>query len=165
MLRAVKRKLSKIKRRLLEIKLPQYCHRSGMLSSLYYAFFTSSFNRENKAVLAGKVKHINEAEEVKSNYYLLVRNTDRIEKGLLMRPRREIFAVDFIGETVDSYIGVVNKVAKENNPQIKWFTDVLLEYFKTCKPHPVIDVQRERFLKVRQDGAVSVSDCLGSVSI
>jgi nitroreductase len=165
MLRAIKKKLVKIRRTLLDVTLPQFCYKSGILSSLYYTFFNSSFKRENKAVLAGKVKHIKEAEEIKSNYFLLVRNTHRIEKGLLMRPRREVFAIDFIGETLDSYIGVVNKVSKENNPQIKWFTDVLSEYFKACKPHPVIDVQRERFLKIRPDGAASVSDCSGSVSI
>src|SRR5690554_5698626 len=104
MLRAIKKKIIREKRKFLDVQLPQYFYRSGFLSSLYYTVFNSSFNRENQAVLAGKVKHIKEAVEIKSNYFLLVRNTHRLEKGLLMRPRRDVFGTEFITETIDSYI-------------------------------------------------------------
>ncbi len=148
MANTLRNKLGRFKKHFLEVKLPQYCYKSGFLSSLYYAFFNRSFNRENKAVLAGKVKHIKEAVNLKSNYFLLVRNTHRIEKGLLMRPRKEVFATAFIAETVDSYIGVMGKKDDTDNLQKKWFTDVLTEYFNVCQPHPVVDRQKERFLNV-----------------
>ncbi|WP_339922421.1 nitroreductase family protein [uncultured Cyclobacterium sp.] len=152
------KKFSKVKNSLYKEKLPLYFHNSTFLSSLYYFLFSPTFRREHRAVLSGKVKHIQEAKKSKYNYFLLVRNTHRIEKGLLMRPRRDFFAADFIGETVDSYLGVIKNQELEKNPQIKWFKDVLTEYFKVCKPHKVIDSERERFLKA--DTALSGADVL-----
>ncbi|AEL26815.1 nitroreductase family protein [Cyclobacterium marinum] len=149
MLQAIKIKLAKIKGELLNETLPKICYKSSILSSLYYVLFSSSFSRENQAVLAGKAKHIRETVKIKSNYFLLVRNTHRLEKGLLMRPRREVFATGFIKETVDSYIGIFEKQKEGNDLQSKWFTDVLSEFFKVCKSHPVIDAQRIRFLDFR----------------
>lgn len=130
MLQAIKIKLAKIKGELLNETLPKICYKSSILSSLYYVLFSSSFSRENQAVLAGKAKHIRETVKIKSNYFLLVRNTHRLEKGLLMRPRREVFATGFIKETVDSYIGIFEKQKEGNDLQSKWFTDVLSEFLK-----------------------------------
>src|SRR5690606_33955154 len=116
-------------------------------------------------VLAGKVKHLNQSVKEKSNYFLLVRNTHRIEKGLLMRPRKDVFAANFIEETVDSYIGVVDRESRDNDLQLKWFTDVLSEYFSVCKSHPVVDVQRDRFRNAKTNGYISSSVCSNSISI
>lgn len=165
MLRAIKKKFKRSKKDLLHVHLPQLFYRSRVLSSLYYVLFNSSFNRENHAVLAGKVKHIKEAVEVKSNYFLLVRNTHRLEKGLLMRPRRDVFATEFIAETVDSYIGVMSLGTNKNSPQLKWFTDVLTEYFKICKSHPVVDTQRIRFLEAASNCTTANEGCSGSISV
>src|SRR5690606_6579224 len=99
-------KFKSLKNRLYKNILPKYFYKSGLLSQVYYLFFDNSFKREMKSVLNGKVKHIRESEVLKSNYYLLVRNTHRLEKGLLMKPRRDIFAKNFIKETVDSFEGV-----------------------------------------------------------
>ncbi len=103
--------------------------KSSTLTALYYLIFNPAFFREQKAVLAGKAKHVREAKETKNNYFLLVRNTHRIEKGLLMRPKRPIFAKEYIDETMDSFEGIWAKEHAENNPQLKWFHDVLSEYF------------------------------------
>ena len=148
MLGKILKRLKKERKAFVDVTLARFCYRSGLLSSLYYMLFNPSFKRENKAVLAGKVKHHNETVKLKANYFLLVRNTHRIEKGLLMRPRRDVFALDFIGETIDSYVGLM-ETAKESSPQHKWFTDVLTEYFGVCAPHPVIERQKERFMKTK----------------
>lgn len=100
------------------------CYRSGFMASLYYLFFSKAFYREHKAVLSGKVRHLNE----KNNAYLLVRNTHRLEKGLLMRPRKEIFGKAYIGETVETFL----EIHKNNlgpDKQLKWSHDVLQTYF------------------------------------
>ncbi|UZD23032.1 nitroreductase family protein [Algoriphagus halophytocola] len=79
---------------------------------------------------------------------MLVRNTHRLEKGLLMQPRRDVFAAEYIRETVDCYIGV-----KNGNPQyaddlqLKWSRDVLNSFFEVVKSHPIIDVEKARFLE------------------
>jgi len=111
-------------------KLPTYLYKSYFLSSVYYFLFDSAFRRENNAVLAGKVKHIRETESNNGNYFLLVRNTHRLEKGLLMVPRRVVFAKDYIQETIDSFEGIWKLHNQDNsNPQLKWFEDVISEYF------------------------------------
>lgn len=93
-------------------------------------FFDRSFARELQAVLAGRVKHLEESQRLKSNYFLLVRNTHRIEKGLLMRPRKDVFGKEYLRETVDNFEGVWKMAKDANNPQMKWFYDVLVEYFQ-----------------------------------
>jgi nitroreductase len=135
---------------LLSERLPKYCMKSRTLSSLYYAFFDRSFLRENQAVLAGRVKHITEAKEIKANYFLLVRNTHRIEKGLLMRPRRAVFGKDYIKETIDSFEGVCKlQTDVQANMQLKWFKDVLSEYFALAgNADAFIQQQGERFSKI-----------------
>jgi nitroreductase len=111
-------------------ELPAYLCKSYFLSSVYYFLFDPAFKRENYAVLAGKVKHIRETRSNNGNYYLLVRNTHRLEKGLLMVPRRAIFAKDYIEETIDSFEGICKLHNHDNsNPQLKWFEDVISEYF------------------------------------
>jgi nitroreductase len=118
---------------------------SRLLSALYYFVFSKSFYREFQFVLAGKAKYIKENATTNSNYYQLVRNTHRIEKGLLMRPRRDIFAKEYIKDTVDSYIGVLSKESNLVNKQLIWFTDVLAAYFQSVGSDSVIDKQRTRY--------------------
>lgn len=122
------------------------CVHSRFLSSLFYLVCDRSFGREQHAVLAGRVKHLFEARKQKANYYLLIRNTHRIEKGLLMRPLRSVFAKDYIEETVDSFVGIWNGDNGKPNPQMKWFHDVLTEYFKVVDDSdPLIRTQKLKF--------------------
>ncbi len=128
-------------------KLPKYCHRSRLLSSIYYGVFDKSFAREHQAVLAGRIKHVEEASQEKGNYFLMVRNTHRLEKGLLMRPRRAVFAKEYIGETMDNFESIWNHKEISGNPQMKWFYDVLSSYFESAGTDPDIEKYQERFKK------------------
>jgi len=80
---------------------------------------------------------------------LLNRNTHRLEKGLIMRPRKEVFALDYIEETVNAYEAALK--ASQNGrsgfpvEQLQWTHDVLSEYFDVTGSHPKIDLLRERF--------------------
>ena len=71
-----------------------------MLGALYYATFSAEFRREQAAVLAGRAQYIRELSELRSTSALLRRNTHRLEKGLIMRPRRAVFGANYIVETV-----------------------------------------------------------------
>ena len=150
MIKKIKNKISYEYRKFVDNVLPWYCYKSRFLSSLYYFVFSSEFSRECSAVLAGKVKHLEDIKVQKSNFYLLVRNTHRIEKGLLMRPMKKVFAVDYIGETVDSYIGFVKIGDLSHAKQLKWFTDVLTTYFETVATSEVIGKEKEKFLKSKR---------------
>jgi hypothetical protein len=112
-------------------KLPRFFVATLFLSSLYYFLFSNKFKREQHAVLSGRIKHLNELNNDRSNIYTLIRNTHRLEKGLLMRPRRDVFALDYIEETVDTFAAVWDYEKHETDKQHKWFYDVLIHYFET----------------------------------
>lgn len=141
----LKRKLKSFQDRLAEFMVVYAC-RSGFIANIYFVIFSSAFTREHLAVLNGKAKHIKQARQFKSNYFLLVRNTHRLEKGLLMRPRRELFALDYIVETVDSFVNIYSSEKLSNNAQLDWFRDVLQLYFESVKLTPYLAKQREVFL-------------------
>ncbi len=129
-------------------KLPLYFIWSPWASNLYYFLFTNKFRRESHAVLVGKVKYLKENNKSKKNLYTLIRNIHRIEKGLLMIPRRDIFGLDFLKETVDNFESLYKDKTSCNSNQIKWANDVLAEYFSVTAYHPIIDKQKTRFERI-----------------
>lgn len=152
----IKRIFGKIYR-LIDPFLVRISYRNRFLSSFYYSFFSSKFRREHYAVLNGRVKHLQESLNNKSNRYTLTRNTHRLEKGLLMKPRRDVFAVDFIAETMDNFETLYRKSECTIGTQMKWSYDVLTEYFAVTGKHPVIDAERERFYKIIEERSHSMA--------
>ncbi len=134
-------------RRFKNEKLPKYFIGSPFMSSLYYLLFSDRFNREHHRVLNGRVKHLREMKSDQSNIYTLIRNTHRLEKGLLMRPMRDVFALDYLGETVGCFVKIWSFQKMQEDKQYKWFYDVLNHYFEATAAHPRILVQKERFDK------------------
>ena len=61
-----------------------------------------------------------------------------------MRPRREVFALDYIGETLSAYSEAVNS-NRVNSMELKWAYDVLEEYFSVCGDSPVLLSEKEYF--------------------
>lgn len=122
--------------------------KSAWLSSIYYAFFSRAFRREHHGVLRGIVQYSKNGAASEETSPLLRRNIHRLEKGLLMRPMREVFALDYIGETAQCYFDVV--AARQRNghavsEELQWARDVLQRYFSATGSHPVIDDLRTRF--------------------
>lgn len=116
------------------------------LASLYLNLFRRDFGREHKAVLHGMYCY--EAAEATraGNSALLRRNIHRIEKGLIMRPRRPVFAVGFLLETLDAYERVLrDEPGRTDIAELQWAHDVLHAYFTACESHPVVDEARTRF--------------------
>lgn len=102
--------------------------RSRFLSSVYYCFFSNKFDREHQAVLLGRVAFLKREGLIHDSNTLLRRNIHRIEKGLIMQPRRNVFALDYIAETLKAFIVACDNA--EHDPQeLKWAADVLGEYF------------------------------------
>lgn len=145
MIKKIIKRLRAYRESFLNRVLPLYFHRSRFLSAVYYFLFSKSFYREFQFVLSGKASYIRENKTTNANYYQLVRNTHRIEKGLLMRPRRAVFATEYIKETVDSYIGVLSQDSNVENNQLRWFTDVLGAYFDAAGQDKIVDAQRGRY--------------------
>jgi len=98
------------------------------LSSRIYRLFSAKFDREQEAVLAGRIAYKANTGIGKQTSALLRRNTHRLEKGLSMQPRRAVFAEEFIVETTSCF---AQCMAAEGicEQELKWAEDVLSSYF------------------------------------
>ena len=130
---------------------------NGFLASLYYALFSSQFRREHKAVLQGRLAYAKSLKHIGQSCVLLRRNIHRLEKGLIMQPRREVFAEAYIGETVNCYLDAI-KSEQLCADERKWATDVLADYFKVAGSSKKIDAARSLFANssVTVDGKQSI---------
>ena len=118
------------------------------LSSAYYSLLSWKFQREERAVLLGIAKYHAELQENDANIFLMRRNVHRLEKGLLMRPRRAVFAKDYILETVNVYRKIIAQPARSEESSLdslRWGYDVLSEYFRVVASDPVVDRARAVF--------------------
>lgn len=94
---------------------------------LYYTLINSGYVRDQEAFLAGRLAYAQSLDCPAGGHALIRRNVHRIEKGLLMRPRRVPFALDYIRETVDAYDHW--QQVEVDITEAMWATDVLDEYF------------------------------------
>ncbi|NLR93086.1 nitroreductase family protein [Flammeovirga agarivorans] len=109
-------------------------------SALYYFLFSRSFYRECQAVLEGRYKYLKN-NKLSNSEALLRRNIHRIEKGLIMKPRRKVFALDYIEETVNAFIQFSSNSEIKGTPSYIWFKNVLESYFDA------VDLNNEKLSK------------------
>jgi nitroreductase len=146
--------------------------RSPFLATLYYALSSRAFWREHRAVLHGRLRHEEDNLSEAQSRYRLRRNVHRLEKGLIMQPRRATFATRYIEDTVlalaarvggdgaacgDAPLGANGNgtgaevawlagVPDDDPDEVRWASGVLQAYFEAASGHPSIDRARERFL-------------------
>lgn len=131
--------------KLLQINILKIVSVSSFTSSFYYFIMSNSFRREHLAIVKGRLKYYQQNEIEKEAFYLLRRNVHRLEKGLIMKNRRSVFALDYIENTINAYIKIVTghkeAVSKKN---LKWYTDVLSNYFR------VVDTSDTKLYNLKQ---------------
>lgn len=127
-----------------DIFLVPFFIKSSILASVYYLFFNQQFYRENLSVLAGRYSYYKSLTDVGKSSALLRRNIHRIEKGLIMQPRRDSFAEAFIQETVQVF-SIALKQGVIDSEEKKWIGDVLFEYFRAVKLTPKIERAKNTF--------------------
>ena len=133
----------------LDQALQEAASQRAWLSSYYYAFSSKKFRREQSGVLSGIRQYKGELTGDRGNIALLRRNIHRLEKGLLMRPRRDLFGLTYIVETVEAYgKRVVDPAADRSDPGLVWAHDVLSSYFEIAPSNVAIDPLREQFHKL-----------------
>lgn len=98
------------------------------LSLLHTLAVGSEHAREFRAVAAGQRRHARDNAELVTSNFQLRRNIHRLEKGLIMRPRRASFAADYIGETLAVYTKACAAPDFDRNER-EWASDVLAKYF------------------------------------
>lgn len=91
------------------------------------------FNREQYAVLRGQRNYYRNLKKLRTSHTELRRNVHRLEKGMIMRPRRPVYALDYIIETIEFYETAVQR-HECNHPNIdtgelEWAHDVISQYF------------------------------------
>lgn len=111
------------------------------------------FMREQRAVLKGKVHYYkNLAATNQPSKVALRRNIHRLEKALIMRPRRPTFAKDYILETVEWYKKAVDqwtdKPSGYDESELIWAHNVLTQYFAEVKDVPTIKKARQIFAQL-----------------
>ncbi len=122
---------------------------SGILTSVYFAI-SPSFRREQRALVHGLLKHMRDIKEPRP-LFLMRRNVHRLEKGLLMPNRRKLFALKYIGETVEFYKNCLENEPKQQeiSSEMAWATAVLNKYFEVVGSDSLVEKAREEYLKVR----------------
>lgn len=112
------------------------------LVRFYYALWSPRFGREQRAVIAGRRRYHHRLGAVASSCPRLRRNIHRLEKGLVMRPLRPLFAQSYIAETVADLQRNWGQLATAEQ---RWAVDVLARYFATVSSEPIIDEAKARF--------------------
>jgi len=86
-----------------------------------------------------------------TSLYSFRRSIHRIEKGLATRPRREVFAADYIGETV-AFLGLLAEAYEEGcteyREDIAWGATALRAYFAAVKGEDRVEHAREAFQRL-----------------
>lgn len=143
MLRRLKRLVWQSLATLDRLALP-LASRGRRLAAAWYGLFSPRFAREQRAVLAGRLAHEHRMRAAQRSSPRLRRNIHRLEKGLVMRNRRAVFAEDYIGETVEALLGAERHGGLDPIEQ-KWATDVLDTYFAVVGDSRPVRVARERY--------------------
>jgi nitroreductase len=123
---------------------------ANRLTSLIYSLLSvPSFNREQFAVLRGRRDYYRNLNKARRSRTELRRNVHRLEKGILMQPRRAVFALDYLIETIEFYERAVAQIDCGNSAddgELVWAYGVLNAYFSVVDhEHPTVKKALERF--------------------
>lgn len=124
----------------------------SFFQSLYF-LFSKSFQHEKKMFLQARKQYLSTKYRKEQNLFLLRRNIHRIEKGLLMKNRRRVFALDYIVETVEMFKCI--SLNTNDDIQLQWAYDVLNEYFSVTDEVPVIKKAKLKFKLIEQPNVVT----------
>lgn len=121
------------------------------LLSIPYSIMTfPTFNREQFAVLRGRRDYYRNMSRQRRSRTELRRNVHRLEKGISMRPRRPVFALDYLDETIEFYEKAITAGTAEAGgieaEELTWAHNVLTDYFSIVDPaNPLIAAAKTRF--------------------
>lgn len=138
-----------VKERIKNEWLLPFCRKSYFWADLYYFLFSKEFSREHQKVLQGKFLHLQALKSKAPNVFHLRRQIHRLEKGLIMKNRRPVFALDYILDTVRNYervyVAMQRQQLAHDEELIKWGTGVLQHYFANVEAHDTISEARAIF--------------------
>lgn len=126
-----------------------------LLATVYGVLGFLTFNREQYAVLKGRRNYYRSLTKRRLSHVELRRNVHRIEKGMVMQPRKPVYAKDYIVETMEFYEQAVRQCQVDSNSidasELEWAYDVLERYFEVVDSgvSPSVDAAREKFAALK----------------
>ena len=103
------------------------------------------FNRERYAILTGRAAYRRNQDRVHATSPRLRRNIHRLEKAMIMEPRRPRFALAYIAETVEAYELYQRDPTLTDAKLARWSTDVLHAYFAAVQTDDALAELQARF--------------------
>lgn len=126
--------------------------RSGFWAGVHYFVVARVFNREQRSILAGQIAYRRSLRSPNGTMAVLRRNVHRLEKGILMMPRRVPFALDYIGETTAAFVTATGGAGGGiDEAELAWANDVLGEYFGIHENVPAVEEHRRLYDAVRRE--------------
>ncbi|WP_219013031.1 nitroreductase family protein [Shewanella algae] len=141
----------------INLRVLDFCSKSIVFTKIYYTLFNNYYTYEQKATLSGKVAFIKAIAKEKATSPQLRRNIHRLEKGLIMKPRRDVFGEAFILDTIDMFLVAFrsNKTCKE---ELQWALDVLNEYFSVVSDTKIIKQARDSYMDIVKTGGYTIEN-------
>ena len=133
----------------IDVRVAVEASRYAWLSIIYYAVYSSEFRREMHSVLLARKRYYESRSGHSPSSYLLRRNVHRLEKGLIMQPRRPVFGEGYINETVE-YLRLCVEVQCLSQTELTWATAVIFEYFAAVQNTELISIARTSFCVIAE---------------
>lgn len=132
---------------------------SRLMATVYSVLGFGTFNREQYAVLRGRRNYYRNLHRSRLTHVELRRNIHRLEKGIIMQPRRPVFARDYIDETIDFYEEAIKQYRKSEDSldrfELEWAHDVLKQYFSLAAADDrIVSSARARYEETLKDFTV-----------
>lgn len=112
-------------------------------AKVYYFLFNPSFSREQHATLAGRLHYVRHEASSAVASVIVRRNIHRLEKGLSMAAPREVFALDYIDETLTAFANLLDSPHAHDQSLARYAHDVLRAYFSATKWQPAARQPRQ----------------------
>lgn len=121
---------------------------------LYYGVFNRAYSNEQKSILYSRIMFDENNIKPTNSSPQLRRNIHRLEKGLSIQPRRDIFGEAFILETVMLLENSIRSKTVDSE-ELNWGVDVLNKYFEVVGSSEII----ERAKSIYQDIKENINRC------
>ena len=117
---------------------------------IYSLLFPHTFLRESMTVIRGKYQN-QKNKLLKTNVSPdLRRNIHRLEKGISITNRKEVFALNYIEETITFFLINIKRLNQEESIDIReliWARDVIENYFQVVKKDKFLQNLESKFKK------------------
>ena len=124
-----------------DIRVALVASRFRWSSALYYFAVSAEFRREMQSVLLARKRYYQSRSGQNPNSFVLRRNIHRLEKGLIMQPRRPVFGEGYISETLNFWKLCID-AGSLSDTEFSWVKAVITEYFSVVEPTVELDKAR-----------------------